>query len=70
MRPVVEEILLRDGERLETFAIASLADLRRVAPQIDAQVEAARRAGRSLALGIKVYDLDARAHAVRFLGAK
>jgi S1-C subfamily serine protease len=67
---VVEEILLRDGERLESFATASLADLRRVAPQVDARVDAARGAGRTPSLGIKVYDLETRAHAVRFLGAR
>ena len=69
-REVVEEILVRDGERLERFTIGSLADLRRAAPEIEARLDAARRAGRTLAVGIKVYDLDVRAHSVRFLEAR
>ncbi|MCU0223715.1 MAG: trypsin-like peptidase domain-containing protein [Acidobacteria bacterium] len=67
---VVEELLVRDGERLQAFPVASLADLRRVAPEVDAAVAAARRAGRAPVLGIKVYDLESRAHAIRFLGAR
>jgi serine protease Do len=67
---VVEELLLRTGDDLQTYPVGSLDDLRRAAPQVDAAVEAARRAGRVPALGIKVYDLETRTHAVRFLGAK